>query len=86
MRHIVRGRSYKAEPTKTVTQAQRNQFGDLRVLLQFFHLGQRDVAGGGVDVKHTRQNQLHRAAFRTDDHVDSCQITLKSAVNLHTGE
>ena len=86
MRHIIRCRSHDAKASKAVAQTQRNQFGDSRVLLQGFHLCQRDIARGRIDMKHARQNQLHGAAFGTDDDVNALQIALKSMVDLAADE
>ena len=67
---------------ETVAHADRNQLGHLRVGLQRLHIGQRHIAGGRVDLKHARQNQLQRAAFGTHHHVNASQVARKGLLNL----
>ena len=82
MADVVRCGAHNAEPAKTVTQADRDEFGHLRVGLQRLDGRQRHITGGHVQVKHARQDQLHRAALGTDHHVNARQVTFKRRVDL----
>ena len=71
-----------AKTPKTVAQADRNNTGHLRMRLQFFHRRERHIAGRHIEVKHARQNQLHRTALGAHHHVDAGQIALERLVDL----
>ena len=82
MRRVGRACAHNAKAAKAVAQTQRYELRYLRVLLQFLHLLQRDIAGRHVDVKDAGQDQLQRAALGPDDQVNSCQVALESVVEL----
>ena len=70
------------EPTKTVAHADGNDFRHLRMQLQRLHGGQRNVAGGNIELQHAGQNKLHRATLGADDRIDARQVALECGVDL----
>ena len=82
VRDVVVRTANNAKTLKTVAQAQWNHLRHQRMFLQFQHRLQRHIARRHVDVEHTRQNQLHRAALGPHHQIDALQVALKRFVEL----
>ena len=65
-----------------VAQTDRDNLGHQRVFLQRLDRRKIDIARRHVQMQHTGQNQLHRAAFGAHDHVNAGQIPVKGALHM----
>ena len=82
VRHVGLRAAHNAEALKTVAQTDGDDFGHQGIFGQRLDGCPIDIARRHVQVQHTGQNQLHRAALGTHDHVDTGQVAVKSALQM----
>jgi hypothetical protein len=82
VRRVIGRGAHNAKALQVVAQAERNQLFNLCVFRQLVHSGQRHIASGRVDVKHTGQNKLQGRAARAHHGIDAGEFARKIALDL----
>ena len=79
---IVVRRAGDAEPAERVAERERDRPLDRTMLRELLRLDERDVARRRVDVKHRRQDELHRAALGARDEIDAARVAAHALLEL----
>ena len=86
VRDVVVRRADDPEAAEAVAERERDRLLHRPVLRELLRGGERDVAGGRVEMEHGGQDELHRTALRAGHQVDAARVATHPLLDLMRGE